>query len=170
MIFLIRLQAHLVALLITNKVSSEDTLQVLKYIMSETQAALGVSCSNSKRQRWTHLRVSERWGQIDLFTAWLVRNIALMRWLVKKKKHVLLSLLFSVRSSRSLIWQSIRAFQNRLMLNKKVLRDRLLSAFLSSPFNSLPRRLLKLRAKNRWNLLLDTDRYRHTSGPQVCRT
>ena len=53
-----------------------------------------------------------------------------------KKKHLLLSLLFSVRCSRSLIWQSIRALQNRLMLNKKVLRDRLLSAFLSSPVNS----------------------------------
>ena len=79
-----RLQAHLVAFLVTNKVSSEDTLQVLKYI-SEKQPQLGVSCLNSKRQRWTHLRACERWRQFDSFTVWLIKNIALIKWLDKKK-------------------------------------------------------------------------------------
>ena len=35
--------------------------------------------------------------------------------------------------------------------------------------STLPRRLLKLRAKNRLNLLLDTDRYSHTTGLKMYR-
>lgn len=57
---LILLQAHLVAFLVANKVSSsEDTLQLLKY-MSEKQPQLGVLCLNSKRQaeRTAYVRVS----------------------------------------------------------------------------------------------------------------
>ena len=76
-----------------------------------------------------------------LKTIWFIHYVidqkycsSLIRWL-DKKKQLLLSLLFNVRWSQSLIWQSIRALQKRLMVNKKVLRDGLLSAFLSSHVN-----------------------------------